>query len=116
MLPIKPIINPIQIKEYYKAINKLEESDCLVVVGYSMCDNDYHILAIIKEFIQKKDKYLIYCSYCDKDDESIIKDRIEKDLRVFDDEAKDRILILKYDSQDDLYSEINKLMKEVKIK
>lgn len=43
--PIKPIIEPKQLREYYKADIFLNESDVLVVLGYNINPNDDHINA-----------------------------------------------------------------------
>ena len=61
--PIKPIIEPRIIKEYAKALEYLNEIDCLVVVGYSLSTNDNHINAFLRDFVMKQGKRFIYCDY-----------------------------------------------------
>lgn len=51
---IKPIINSTQIKEWYRFVKDLEESDVLIIVGYGFNNDDEHITNIIRETISKK--------------------------------------------------------------
>ncbi|MCH5268198.1 MAG: hypothetical protein J1E62_07625 [Lachnospiraceae bacterium] len=67
--PIKPIIAPLQIKAYAKAIDKLENASDLVIIGYSLGKADNHINAILRDYIVNKEKRLIYCVYSTDNDE-----------------------------------------------
>ena len=98
--PIKPIVYGSQIKEYGSAINHLEHSDYLIIVGYSLCDNDNHILSIIKEFLKQDDKKIIYCSYDTSNDGNISermrnkKEELKGILHFYDD---NKIIVLPND-------------------
>lgn len=61
--PIKPIITPKQIEEYYTAIQILAKTDVLVIIGYSLGEADNHINAILRDYMIKGTKRLIYCDY-----------------------------------------------------
>lgn len=61
--PIKPIIVPNQIREYEKTLNALDDADNLIIIGYSLGETDNHINAIIREFVKKKEKRIVYCYY-----------------------------------------------------
>ena len=39
---------------------KIYASDVLVIIGYGINDNDHHLTSMIKDFISKKDKTIIY--------------------------------------------------------
>ncbi len=82
--PIKPIIVPNQIREYSRAIQKLEESDMLVIIGYSLGEADNHINAILHEFAKNKRKKIVYCYY-DKDgnqDSEIAQQHVTEALKM----------------------------------
>jgi len=61
--PIKPIISPIQIKQYDKAIEAMSDSDTLVIIGYSLGQADDHINAMIREYVKTMGKKLVFCYY-----------------------------------------------------
>lgn len=112
--PIKPILHPMQIDEYYKGINNLNNSDYLVIIGYSLCDNDNHILTIIKDFYLKNKK-IIYCYYVKTNDKSInskelIKEKTNEisDILKLPNSNNLTILINNYEDVNCLYQEIRK--------
>lgn len=53
---VKPIICSYQIEEFNKFKKYLEDSDVLVVLGYSFGETDNHINAVVKEFYENKGK------------------------------------------------------------
>lgn len=61
--PIKPIIDANQIRAYAKAVEALDKSNLLVVLGYSFCENDRHIAAMVRDYITKPERQLIYLSH-----------------------------------------------------
>lgn len=61
--PVKPIIDANQIRAYSRAIEVLDKTNLLVVLGYSFCENDRHIAAMARDYITKSDRQLIYLSY-----------------------------------------------------
>ena len=64
---LKPIIHPLQIKNFNNMINALMNANKLFVIGYGLNDDDNHINAIIKDFLKSsKNNKLIYIAYgCD---------------------------------------------------
>ncbi len=62
--PVKPIIEPKQIKEYSKAINYLDSCELLIILGYSLSENDNHINSLLREYITKPNKKMLVCHYC----------------------------------------------------
>ena len=86
--PVKPIVHPCQIKEYNKAINYLNCSKTLVVLGYNFNDDDNHITAMIRDWIASKEdkneskKSLIYFGY--GKDRNETKEEIINKLRIAD--------------------------------
>lgn len=103
--PVKPIIHPIQIEEYNKAIQCLLKSDCLVIIGYSLCYNDYHILAIIKYFLNHNpNKKLIFCYYYNDKDALKTKEEVSKRLKL---DNCEQIEVFRNDGNiEDLYNKI----------
>lgn len=73
---IKPVVSPIQIKEYAKAINFLENADYIIVLGYGINSDDEHIVNMLRE-CKLGDKKTIYLNY-DKDKNVEIKENLEK--------------------------------------
>jgi hypothetical protein len=61
---IKPIINTAQIEHFHKAIDALSHTKVLIIVGYSLCENDNHINAILRDFVHEKDGIIIYAKHC----------------------------------------------------
>ena len=61
--PIKPIIDTRQIEAYSKAIDALRRTDLLVVLGYSFCESDYHIAALVRDYMLQPGSRLIYFDY-----------------------------------------------------
>lgn len=61
--PIKPIVDMVQIEAYHDAIAALHETDCLVVLGYSFCDSDYHIASLVRGYIETQGKCMIYLDH-----------------------------------------------------
>ena len=61
---VKPIIHPVQIAEYSKAVHILEETHTLVVIGHSLLADDTHILTLIRNWlVGEKTRRLIYCNH-----------------------------------------------------
>ena len=60
---IKPIICTRQIESFYNFVNNLNCSDILCIIGYKFNSEDNHINAIIAEWLQKKNKKLVYFNY-----------------------------------------------------
>lgn len=109
--PIKPIVNPVQLKEYSNALKHLEVIKYLVIVGYSLSRADDHINAIINQYLENG-SYVIYCEYNNKDngefDEKTVKDRVCKSLRC---EKTERIIIIQNNGIDGIYNAIDNIIK-----
>jgi hypothetical protein len=61
---VKPIIHPIQIEEYSKAVQILQGSDTLVVIGHQLMEDDTHLLTLIRDWLVRDEgRKLIYCNY-----------------------------------------------------
>ena len=89
--PVKPIIDASQLRTYARAIQALDASDTLVVLGYSFCDDDAHIAAIVRDYIVRNGKRMFYLGY---DDKTIAqhKDIVYRALRIEGDrESQNRI-------------------------
>ncbi|MBR3671595.1 MAG: hypothetical protein IKN68_03035 [Spirochaetia bacterium] len=50
----KPIVHKLQIQEFWKMEEILNQSDCLVILGYNINEDDMHINSYIHEFIASK--------------------------------------------------------------
>lgn len=67
---VKPIVSPLQIKEYYKANKFMEQATEIVVLGYNFNSDDEHIVNMFREFICKEKKItFLYYVESDADDE-----------------------------------------------
>ena len=92
--PVKPIIDAGQLRTYARAIQALGVSDTLVVLGYSFCDDDAHIAAMVRDYIVCNGKRMFYFGY---DDKTIAehKDIVYRALRIEGDrESQKRIVFL----------------------
>jgi hypothetical protein len=108
--PVKPIVDAKQIQEYSKSIEKLSESDCLVIIGYGINENDNHINAILRDFIVKnKNKKIIYFEYSEDDIEYVrIHSNVCQRLKLCKDIHKDKIIVLHNNGNaDDLCEKLN---------
>ena len=63
--PVKPIIVPGQIREYGKALDRLQNAETLIIIGYSLGQADNHINAMLREYVLENKK-VIYCYYTEK--------------------------------------------------
>lgn len=61
--PVKPIIEPKQIKQYSKMYTALNNSNYLIILGYNINNNDNHINSYIHEFVRRTKTHLIFCKY-----------------------------------------------------
>lgn len=93
--PIKPIISPSQIKEYYMAIESMSSSDAVVIIGYSLGQADDHINAMIRDYVKTTGKKLIFCYYDadnSKEDKAEI-EQVRKSLKL--DEGQGNIQVVR---------------------
>lgn len=75
-VPIKPIIDTTQLRSFSKAIEILDNTDLLVVLGYSFCESDSHISAMVRDFMQHSNSRLIYLDYSREETPSTIKKKL----------------------------------------
>lgn len=102
--PVKPIIESRLIGEYSKAINHLNGCDLLIILGYSLCENDNHINSLLREYITKPKKKMLVCHYnssapatCQSIPEEEVKESLYKKLRVKKDEVAGKIVLISHD-------------------
>lgn len=61
---LKPIIHPLQVKNFSNMINALENTNLLFVNGYGLNDDDSHINSIIKDYLMRdNNNILVYIAY-----------------------------------------------------
>lgn len=94
---VKPIINYSQLKEFYQGAAALVEADVLIVLGYGMNSDDEHVVNMLKERLEDKDKKkrTIFFIYVGKDADD------EKMAKKLTDEKKRILKILEYNEKDE---------------
>lgn len=81
--PIKPIINSYQLRIYSKTLSVLDNCSHLFVLGYSFCEDDAHIAAMIRDYLSHGS--MTYFKYLDSDepyDPNAFKKDLSQSLRV----------------------------------
>lgn len=73
---IKPVVSPIQIKEYAKSVNFLENAEYIIVLGYGINSDDEHIVNMLRD-CKGKEKKIIYLNH-NKGEEVEVKENLEK--------------------------------------
>lgn len=94
--PIKPIISPLQLREYGRALKALDNSDTLVIIGYSLCEEDTHICAMIRDFLSYKNNRIFYCEFKKEGtiDEEKVQMRIAERLHCVGEAFANKILVI----------------------
>ena len=64
---IKPIVSPMQLREYSKALDAIDNSDYLIILGYGINSDDEHISNIIRERILGNKKVICFIYECGSD-------------------------------------------------
>mgnify|MGYP004507357535 CR=1 FL=1 len=109
--PVKPIIHSCQLKEYVSALNVLDSTKTLIIVGYNINENDNHINAILRNYVKNR-KRLIFCKYEDNSncfDENIELQRVLKNLKLQDNHEDSYISIIQNAGN------VNQLTKELDV-
>ena len=57
---VKPLVNEKQIEEFYRVRKMLDDTDILIILGYSINEDDNHINSFLHSFAVNKTKRLIY--------------------------------------------------------
>ena len=84
--PVKPMINTVQLRQYARALDALDKTDELVVLGYSFTKNDEHVVTIVREWLSGKvergSRTLVYLAYLGESTLEQKRDDLEKCLRL----------------------------------
>lgn len=82
--PVKPIVSTYQLREYSKFIEALDNSEAVVIIGFSLGESDNHINSLLHDYI-KRGRHLIYCQYCKDEsvfDEESVRMKVSKALHI----------------------------------
>ena len=94
--PVKPIVSTYQLREYSKFIEALDNSEAVVIIGFSLGESDNHINSLLHDYI-KRGRNLIYCKYCKDEsvfDEESVRMKVSKALHI--DETNRNIQVFCY--------------------
>ena len=112
--PIKPIVFPEQISEYSKFDEALKKRDLLVIIGYSLSENDNHVNVYLRAFLKKQGKPIIYCNYVEKGKSPKSAAWLLKRLRIpADDPVKKLVHIVPFENEKALYRKLKTKVKEI---
>lgn len=75
-VPVKPIVDTRQLRKYSRCVNALSDADEVVVLGYSLCENDTHIIALLNDFVVKNEGTVIFLDYDGKMDAGALLSRL----------------------------------------
>lgn len=97
---VKPIINKYQLTEYSKSISYLEEIDTLIILGYSLCENDNHIVSLLRDYIMNPKKMIIYFEYDRNGTKNInsCKEKLRDKLKI-DEDVLNRIELITHNGK-----------------
>jgi hypothetical protein len=109
---VKPIIHPIQIEEYAKAVRILQGSDTLVVIGHQLMEDDTHLLTLIRDWLVRDERRkLIYCNYLRNDEQDSMTDHELARKFRFDSDKK-QLYCINFSRQDRLEPKLAELVGE----
>ena len=84
--PVKPMINTAQLRQYARALDALDKTDELVVLGYSFTKNDEHVVTIVREWLSgngvRGPRTLVYLAYVGENTLEQKRKELEKCLRL----------------------------------
>lgn len=110
---IKPIVHPLQLKEYNKMYEILNKSSVLVSIGYGMNSDDSHLNAYLREFLKDNDHHLIVAS---EDEKEVIKNKLR-----LNNTNQITVIQIKEDSKEyrksrDIFEDIYKELEKIQLK
>ena len=80
------MINTAQLRQYARALDALDKTDELVVLGYSFTKNDEHVVTIVREWLSgegdRGPRTLVYLAYARESTLERKRDELEKCLRL----------------------------------
>ena len=79
---IKPIICERQLREYQHALQQLDACDHIIMIGYSLCEEDNHIVSLLRSYIKDRHVTLSYMNY--GAGQQLHKENLLKRLRLTD--------------------------------
>lgn len=90
---VKPIVNSYQIEQFKKALDKLNESDYLVIIGYRINDDDNHVNSLIhNSIVDNKFKKIIIVG---EDEIKIVK----KNLRIDNNDYDNKFYLINFNGK-----------------
>jgi len=109
---VKPIIHPVQIEEYAKAVRILQDSDTLVVIGHQLMEDDTHLLTLIRDWlVRDEQRKLIYCNYLKDDNNIMTKQELAKQFRYS--QYSSQLHCVNFSKQDRLEPKLTKLVESL---
>lgn len=115
---IKPVIELKEIDEYSKMLNYLNNSDIMIIIGFSLNADDNHITSFVRSFLETKEVY--YFDYGDdlsyyeendlKDHKNARENYIKRKLRIKNNNNYHHIFINKKNGYDELKKLLIKLI------
>ena len=120
---VKPIISKYQMEQYSQAISVLErkegEENYLVVIGFSFCENDSHIMGIVRDsLLDGGITKIVYYKYCD-DPGKFTQDEEKKKgleaLRLTDEKKWEDSTVVRLipKKKEDLYLDVQKTIENI---
>ena len=78
---LKPVVHPVQLREYAKALEFLDDSSRMIIVGYQANHDDNHLNSLLREYLMRG-KRIDYIDFG-----NVGKMTIEKRLHIYADNA-----------------------------
>ena len=112
--PVKPIVFPEQIREYSRFASALDESDILVILGYSLNESDNHINVYLRDYLKKDNKKIIYCVHYEEGKKVKNEAWVLKQLRIAEaDPIGERMEVIPFSDEKALYAELEHRISEL---
>ncbi len=112
--PVKPIVFPEQIREYSRFASALDESDILVILGYSLNESDNHINVYLRDYLKRDNKKIIYCAHYEEGKKVKNEEWVLKQLRIAEaDPIGERMEVIPFSDEKALYAELEHRISEL---